>query len=56
MAKMKRRLDSTDATRGLQDIRVATREESVMTGWEAREGSTYVYLLGTDQLAERERE
>ena len=31
LSKMKRRLDSIDATRGLQEIRVATREDSGVT-------------------------
>ena len=40
LSKMKRRLDSIDATRGLQEIRVATREESGVLCFPSRRGLT----------------
>ena len=40
LSKMKRRLDSIDATRGLQEIRVATREDSGVLGFPSRRGLT----------------
>ena len=40
LSKMKRRLDSIDATRGLQDIRVATWEESGVLCFPSRGGLT----------------
>ena len=40
LSKMKRRLDSIDATRGLQEIRVATREDSGVLCFPSRRGLT----------------
>ena len=40
LSKMKRRLDSTDATRGLQEIRVATWEDSRVLCFPSRRGLT----------------
>ena len=40
LSKMRRRLDSIDATRGLQEIRVATREDSGVLCFPSRRGLT----------------
>ena len=40
LSKRKRRLDSLEAAQGLQEIRVATREESGVLGFPSRRGLT----------------
>ena len=40
LSKLKRRLDSLEATQGLQETRVATREESGVLGFPSRRGLT----------------